>query len=243
MGTHEVIRSPVKSCRERKSLFIQNRTSFVRRLDDLQWTVGLIGVNTKAKFAKKAAVVDAVMHDTNTHSRPQPSLGKGTAIFKKIQSAPDPRAAWRKYLGVWPDCNVNGQFVTYDVKPGETLKVWRGEASSQGKANFPDRYLEGGWEKIIFHIERSDARNDVMRYYKLNGGKGNQLQGAISQEDFDKLSREQKSGYTEIREKISHPNISGPFETGWGYTDFGGVGFLEKIGLPSLPGQTTTLAK
>lgn len=48
-------------------------------------------------------------------------------------------------------------------------------------------------------------------------------------------------GSTEIREKINHPNVSGPFETGWGFTDFGGEGFLNKIGLPALPGQTISV--
>jgi hypothetical protein len=162
-------------------------------------------------------------------------------IFKKIQSSPDPRATWRKYLGVWPDWNVNGQFVIYDVKQGETLKVWRGQASSQIKENLPDRHLEGGWEQIVFNVERSSAHNDTMRYYKLKGGKGNQLRDAISQEEFNKLSKAEKSKYTGIREKINHPNIGGPFETGWGYTDFGGEGFPNKIGLPRLPGQITAV--
>lgn len=166
-------------------------------------------------------------------------------VFNKLQAASDPRATWRKYLAVWPDWNVNGQFVIYDVKPGETLKVWQGQASTQlrkatEKLNV---HLEGGWEQIVFNIERSDARNDVMRYYKLKGGQGNRLQDAISQTEFNALSSEQKKAYTGIREKINHPNISGPFETGWGYTDFSGIGFLDKIGLPSLPGQTTQLAK
>jgi hypothetical protein len=44
-----------------------------------------------------------------------------------------------------------------------------------------------------------------------------------------------------IREKINHPNISGPFETGWGYTDFDGAGFADKIGLPDLTGQITAI--
>ncbi|HVK94615.1 MAG TPA: hypothetical protein VM571_07795 [Noviherbaspirillum sp.] len=164
-------------------------------------------------------------------------------IFRKLQSAPDPRAAWRKHLAVWPDWNVNGQFVVYDVKPGETLKVWRGPASSQVRdaTDKLDAHLEGGWEQIVFNVERTDARNDTMRYYKLKGGKGTRLQGAISQKEFDALSKEERAAYTGIREKINHPSISGPFETGWGYTDFNGSGFLDKIGLPSLPGQTTTL--
>lgn len=177
------------------------------------------------------------------NSRAMSDCWVSAEVFKRLQNAPDSRAAWRKYLAVWPDWNVNGQFVIYDIKPNETLKVWRGPASSQVKGNLPDRFLEGGWEQVVFNIERSDARNDVIRYYRQKGGKGTRLQDAISQEDFNKLSREQKALYIGIREKISHPNISGPFETGWGYTDFGGVGFLDKVGLPSLPGQTTQLAK
>lgn len=164
-------------------------------------------------------------------------------VFKQLNAAKDPRAAWRKYLAVWPDWNVNGQFVVYDVKPGETLKVWRGKASSQFKENLPDHHLEGGWEQIIFNVPRSDARNDTMRYYTLNGGKKNRLQNAISQEKFNTLSPAEKAKYTGIRESINHPNINGPFETGWGYSDFGGAGLGERIGLPALPGQTTHITK
>src|SRR5690606_3433561 len=54
-------------------------------------------------------------------------------IFNDIQNSPDPRAAWRKFLAVWPDWNGNGQFVTYDIKPGETLKAWKGPAAGQIK--------------------------------------------------------------------------------------------------------------
>jgi hypothetical protein len=160
-------------------------------------------------------------------------------VFKAIQNSPDPRAAWRKYLAVWPDWNVNGQFVMYDIKPGETLKVWRGPAAGQTKNALSDSHLEGGWEQIVFNVGRTDPRNDVMRYYKRKGGKKNILQDAISQAEFDKLSKAKKADYTGIRESINHPNISGPFETGWGYTDFEGQGFADKIGLPSLPGQVT----
>ncbi|HEY0064190.1 MAG TPA: hypothetical protein VGC21_18890, partial [Telluria sp.] len=163
-------------------------------------------------------------------------------IFSKLQNAPDPRAAWRKYLAVWPDWNCNGQFVIYDLKHGETLKAWRGPTSSQTKEPvLPNRHLEGGWEQIVFNVTRTDARNDTVRYYKLRGGKGNQLHRALRQEEYDRLTNELRTEYTGIREKINHPNISGPFETGWGYTDFGGEGLLGKVGLPSLAGQTTKL--
>jgi hypothetical protein len=164
-------------------------------------------------------------------------------VFKRLQAQADPRAAWRKHLAVWPDWNVNGQFVVYDVKPGETLKVWRGKASTQFKDNLPDRHLEGGWEQVVFNVARADRRNDTMRYYTLNGGKANRLQNAMSQDQYNKLSKAEQRRYVGIRESINHPNISGPFDTGWGYSDFGGSGLGERIGLPSLPGQTTKMIK
>ncbi|MFC0252265.1 hypothetical protein [Massilia consociata] len=162
-------------------------------------------------------------------------------VFNEIQNSADPRATWRKYLAVWPDWNVNGQFVVYDIKPGETLKVWRGPASGQVKDTLPDRHLEGGWEQIVFNVSRTDSRNDTMRYYKLGGKSNDKLTNSITQDAFDKLPKSEKAQYLGIREKVTHPNIKGPFETGWGYTDFDGVGFAEKIGLPALPGQFTSM--
>lgn len=162
-------------------------------------------------------------------------------VFKRLQAEADPRAAWRRHLAVWPDWNVNGQFVVFDVKPGESLKVWRGKASTQFKENLPDRHLEGGWEQIVFNVGRKDTRNDTMRYYTLNGGRATRLQNAISQDAYNKLSKEEQRRYIGIRESINHPNISGPFDTSWGYSDFGGAGLGERIGLPMLPGQTTKL--
>jgi hypothetical protein len=164
-------------------------------------------------------------------------------VFNDIQNSPDPRAAWRKFLAVWPDWNVNGQFVLYDIKPGDSLKVWRGPASGQTKAGLPDSHLEGGWEQIVFNVARTDARNDVMRYYKLKGGQKNRLQDSLTQAEYGKLSDEQKKAYVALRDSITHPNISGPFDTGWGYTDFEGAGFSGRVGLPSLPGQTTAPQK
>jgi hypothetical protein len=173
-------------------------------------------------------------------------------IYKRIQASPNPRAAWRKYLGVWPDWNVNGQFVIYDVKPGETLKVWRGEASSQIKKDLPGKHLEGGWEQIVFKVPRGDAANDTMRYYKLGGGEGTRLQKPMTQAEYSKsmvgMSKEQiaqfEAQHIGLREQINHPNISGPFDTGWGYfDDFADAAMPARIGLPSLPGQASQLNK
>jgi len=164
-------------------------------------------------------------------------------VFNDIQNSPDPRAAWRKFLAVWPDWNGNGQFVIYDVKPGETLKAWSGPAAGQIKDDLPDVHLEGGWEQIVFNISRADSRNDVTRYYERGGEKKDLLEKPIDRSTYEGLSESRKADYLEIRESINHPNISGPFETNWGYSDFGGNGLSDRIGLPTLPGQVTQLAK
>lgn len=170
-------------------------------------------------------------------------------VFKKLQRAQDPKAAWRKYLAVWPDWNLDGQFVVYEVKAGETLNVWRGKAASQSKDELPGYILRGGEEQIIFSLERKDTRNDKVLYYKIAPDKGNALGKAMTQEEVNiikaKMSPRQIREFDEthlcIREKINHPNISGPFDTGWGYTEFDGDGLPFKIGLPDLPGQATVL--
>lgn len=162
-------------------------------------------------------------------------------IFKKLQNAQDPRSAWRKYLAVWPDWNVNGQFVMYEVKSGETLKAWAGPASSQARKSLPDDYLEGGWEQIVFKVDRKDPRNDAVRYYKVREDKSHTLKNLLGQDQFERLTNAEKAQYGQLRERINHPNISGPFDTGWGCTDFNGAGFKVRVGLPALPGQTTTL--
>lgn len=163
-------------------------------------------------------------------------------VYRQIQNAKNPRAAWRKHLAVWPDWNVNGQFVIYEVKPGETLKAWKGPAAIQKRKSLPDKYLEGGWEQIVFTIARNDGRNDALRYYELHGMQKGQPLRNISPEEYYALSDEEREAYVAIREAINHPNISGPFDTGWGYTDFEGAWESSRIGLPALPGQVTNIS-
>ena len=86
-----------------------------------------------------------------------------------------------------------------------------------------------------------------MRYYKKMEGKESKLGKAFTQTEVDALTAKmnplQKKKFFEehlaLRQDINHPCISGPFETGWGYTDFDGSGFSGRIGLPALPGQLT----
>jgi hypothetical protein len=86
-----------------------------------------------------------------------------------------------------------------------------------------------------------------MKYYKKRGGKNPTLGPGLTQSEVNSLTAtmntQQKSIFHEnhlaLREQINHPNISGPFETGWGYSDFEGAGYSGRIGLPTLPGQVT----
>lgn len=162
-------------------------------------------------------------------------------IFLKIKNSPDPRATWRKYLGVWPQWNVNGQFAVYEIKAGESLKVWRGPAASQVlEGGVLDGYhLEGGWEQLVFTLSRKDGRHDTMRYYKQGDGSEKRLQFSKSKDEYDALPPAEQAQYHAYRETINHPAIRGPFETGWGYSDFDEQTLSGKIGLPSLPGQIT----
>jgi hypothetical protein len=168
-------------------------------------------------------------------------------IFKRLQNAPDPKAAWRRHLAVWPDWNTNGQFVIYDIKAGETLNTWKGQTAGQTKRSLPGHHLEGGWEQIVFSVEKNDLRADTIRYFKKSNGKNTALGKSMTQGEVDLLtanmSTQQKRIFFEnhiaLREKINHPNVSGPFETGWGYSELEGARFSGRIGLPTLPGQIT----
>ncbi len=170
-------------------------------------------------------------------------------VFDKLQADSNPKNAWRRFLAVWPDWNVNGQFVIYDIKAGESLNTWRGKASSQFKDNLPGKHLEGGYEQIVFNVERGNGKNDSVLYYPVQGrnGKNPKLGRPLTQDEVNaatkNMNQMQKQAFFDkhlsIRQNINHPNISGPFETGWGYTEFDGAGMASKIGLPALPGQVT----
>jgi hypothetical protein len=172
-------------------------------------------------------------------------------VFNKLQNSPDPKAAWRKFLAVWPDWNVDGQFVIYDIKAGESINVWRGIASSQTKSSLPGAQLEGGYEQIIIKLSKGDKRNESLMWYPNPVGTSGNLGNPFTQEQvdvmmkgMDKNQRDQFfQTHMSMRNKIEHPNISGPFDTGWGYEDFGGSGMSGRIGLPALDGQVTTVGK
>lgn len=67
------------------------------------------------------------------------------AEFDKLRSKND----WRRHFAVWKSWNENGEFVTYTVPPGQSLKVWEGGAATQINNNMEEYSLEGGWNQIV----------------------------------------------------------------------------------------------
>ena len=61
----------------------------------------------------------------------------------------------------------------------------------------------------------------------------------LTHAQYRALPKEQRALYAPIRERINHPNIRGPLDTGWGPTDFDPQLKDIRIGVPSLPGQVT----
>jgi hypothetical protein len=161
-------------------------------------------------------------------------------VWQKVMSSPDPKAAWRKYLAVWPDWNPNGQFVVMEVPAGKTIKGWRGPAASQVKKDHPDLNvnLEGGWDQIIFKPAGSEFDSTII--YRRTGPGGTALEKTdMSYGDYSKLSAENKAAFAPVRERINHPDIKGPYDTHWGSTDFDAQWTEGRLGLPELPGQMT----
>lgn len=165
--------------------------------------------------------------------------------FLALQRAANPKDAWRSGLAVWPHWNTDGQFVVYEIKAGEQLKVWRGPAASQIEDALPGHYLEGGMEQIKFHPTRPDGAAtplpelaDAVGYYR-RGADGRMTRANLTYDNYRALPPEQKAQYEFFREDIRHPAITGPFETHWGYTDFDAQMIDAKLGLPALPGQIT----
>lgn len=164
------------------------------------------------------------------------------AVFNKIMASPDPKTVWRKHLAVWPDWNANGQFVVYELKSGEELKVWRGPASSQVKDDKlkMDFHLEGGWEQVIFKPTKTNAAQfDSMKVYQRTGNSSQLNPTTLSYNEYRALPPSKQHAYIVVREKINDPRIQGPFDTQWGTTDFDVQLQNAKIGLPALAGQLT----
>ncbi|MET4618573.1 hypothetical protein ABIA71_004182 [Stenotrophomonas sp. 2619] len=172
-------------------------------------------------------------------------------VFNRIMRSKDPKAEWRKFLAVWPDWNPNGQFVVYELKAGEKIKVWRGKASAQTRDDLPDHHLEGGYEQIKFDgtmtydadgspfLAPGGAAGDSVAFYKIDQTTGRLTPSTMTYATWKKLPPHEQVTYPSLRSKINHPSILGPFDTRWGSTDFGSQLNDVRLGLPTLPGQVT----
>jgi hypothetical protein len=210
-------------------------------------------VNTFADIRKKDIIGPARLYRILSPSSAGAShCWVSEEVFLNLMKESDPKAAWRKYLAVWPDWNANGQYVVYEVKKGETLKVWEGPAASQTKVagqggakhDLPNHYLEGGWNQIVFypHSPSGQAPYSLMddtRYYKRKAPGDDLTNQHVPHSVHTALPDHQKQEYEGVRAEIKHPNIRGPFDTGWGTTDFDPQLAQIRLGLPSLPGQIT----
>lgn len=160
------------------------------------------------------------------------------ATFNRLTQEADPKSAWRKHFAVWPDWNADGQFVVMEVPAGQTLKTWRGPAASQTKDSLGGLHLEGGWEQIL--MKPAGTEFDTTRYYMRGGSHGERLHTpGLSREEWMVLSESKRTAYHPVREQINDARISGPYDTGWGVTDFDPQLRDARIGLPALPGQVT----
>lgn len=183
-------------------------------------------------------------------------------VFNTLMKSADPKAMWRKHLAVWPDWNPDSQFVIYELKAGESLNVYRGPASAQVKSadasspGFPDHHLEGGMEQIKFDasiayeangkiprgadMEPLKTAGDDMLYYDINQSTGAlSLNKNMTYDHWRNLSVSEQVKCAGVRGRINNPRITGPYNTGWGSTDFDVQIDNVKLGLPNLSGQRT----
>lgn len=137
------------------------------------------------------------------------------AEFKATKS----RDEWRSRFAIKPEWNQNGWFVEYEVQAGETLDVWRGSAASQELVG-TNRYLEGGAEQIVFFPGKRDEMHNIMtRVDPETGVDLKDYAGNLDRRvEFTDLAGEKAPA--KLRKQILDPHIKGPFETGWGATDY-----------------------
>lgn len=137
------------------------------------------------------------------------------AEFKATKSLDE----WRRRFAVKPEWNQNGWFVEYEIPAGETLAVWRGPAASQ-KLGGTNHYLEGGGEQIVFFPGKRDEMHTVMpRVDPETGAEIIDYAGNLDRRvEFTDVAGEKAPA--KLRKQITDPRIKGPFETGWGATNY-----------------------
>lgn len=137
------------------------------------------------------------------------------AEFRAIKD----RDKWRSGFAVKPEWNQNGWVVEYEVRPGESLAVWRGPAAGQ-KLEGTDYCLEGGGEQIVFFPGNRDEMVHAMpRMDRETGSAVKDWSGNPDRRvEFTDVTGE--IAPAKLRARITDAHIKGPSETGWGATDY-----------------------
>lgn len=133
--------------------------------------------------------------------------------FKQLKS----RADWREKLAVWPHWNQNGQYVVYELKPGETVHGWKGPAASQEIDGCP-YHLPGGGEQILFYPQGDTFKKTLPNIDPATGeavSAGGRNDTRVNFKDI--LGEEVRVG---LRDTINDPHIKGPYPTNWGFSDW-----------------------
>lgn len=146
------------------------------------------------------------------------SAGGGTfwvteETFKQLKT----RAEWRERLAVWPHWNQNGQYVVYELKPGEMVHGWKGSAASQEIDGCP-YHLPGGGEQILFYPKGDTFKKTLPNIDPATGeavSAGGRIDTRVNFKDV--LGEEVKVG---LRDTINDPHIKGPYPTNWGFSDW-----------------------
>lgn len=174
-------------------------------------------------FSKKSGGprADAIIGPAKLYRIVDPS-NEGAGIFwiseTEFKAIKD-RDEWRSRFAIKPEWNQNGWFVEYEVKVGETLKVWRGPAASQ-ELKGTNHYLEGGGEQIVFFPDtRDEMVQAIPRVDRETGVTVKDSTGNIDRRvEFADVTGEVVP--TALRARIKDRHIIGPIETGWGASDY-----------------------
>lgn len=137
------------------------------------------------------------------------------AEFKSIKNRED----WRRRFAIKPEWNQNGWVVEYELKPGESLQVWRGPAASQ-ELKGTQYYLEGGGEQIVFFPNSRDKMVDAMPRVDRETGTTIKLDSGDTDRRVEFTDLTGETIPVSLRAQITDPHIKGPIETGWGATDY-----------------------
>lgn len=121
--------------------------------------------NTIKTFAKNGMRADVLKGPMRLYrvvspdSRADGAFWVTESVFRQLKSRND----WRDKLAVKVEWSANGQYVTLDLKSGETLKVWRGPAASQKFDDSTNLWYAGGVEQIVFfpNPSRVSARQET----------------------------------------------------------------------------------